>query len=323
MKNWIKLVILTILIVVLLIPSPKIMAKNTNETDVETKANHFLEIIDVNEKVNSPIFLKNLDNQLNYIAYSIGDSGYIIINLNNLIITELSLDNPNPFIDINNPIYNGPLNYYSFSKNGLVSLKDNKLISKEDIKPTTYTTNNNLRVNKALPKGNVNTIKTISGTLKKWYVDGGSCGSIASAICMRYYYDYVSKSYVNPKQISESSLINLMKKYVGAYGTNYPQVVTGLNTYFKDKRINHTARTINGFDFSKLIERTQRNRPIIIGTKNDNKYGNHWLIGHGYAITNDSSETTKYAIVNDGWRHNNIWVNIKTASLDGIIYFYR
>ncbi len=39
------------------------------------------------------------------------------------------------------------------------------------------------------------------------YISGGHCGSIASAICMRYYYDYVSTNYVPSGSIGQNALI--------------------------------------------------------------------------------------------------------------------
>lgn len=78
----------------------------------------------------------------------------------------------------------------------------------------------------------MNIERYINGSLKTWYISGGHCGSIASAICMRYYYDYVSTNYVPSGSIGQNALIALMQQYVGSGGTTYSNLDNGLDNYF-------------------------------------------------------------------------------------------
>ena len=158
----------------------------------------------------------------------------------------------------------------------------------------------------------------------RWYIDGNNCGAIASAITMRYYYDYVDKAYVSSSKISENNLISLMQKYVGYGFTGYSDLKKGLNRYFRDKGINNSVVSLDYFRYSRLVSRIDRNRPVIVGASSDSYYGAHWIIAHGYAeINNGNVENTKYIIVNDGYKNNDVWLNIKSTPFDGLIYFER
>ncbi len=324
MKKCFKILSIFLIFIAIFSFGTHIFASDVNSSLAEKKANSFLNSLGGKHKINNPIILKDLNDNNTAVSFSIDDKGYIIIDLKNLSVVEMSLDNNNPFLNIKNPIFNGPLNYYQKTKKGFLSLKDDSLLQKNEFKIVYGETKNvpkRTDENIYYPFASTNTVKVLSGSLKKWYIDGNNCGSIASAITMRYYYDNVNKKYVDSNKISENSLIALMQHYVGAGKTTYPQVVNGLNNYFTSRKLNNFARAERGFNFNKLQNRIYNNRPVIIGTDNDQKYGNHWIIGHGYAIIRDSVTTTNYAIVNDGWRHNNIWINIKASSLDGLIYF--
>lgn len=79
------------------------------------------------------------------------------------------------------------------NRNDFANIYSKKEISLYEKSLTIYKDLNN----DIVPYGNLNTIKKLPGKLKAWYIGGGNCGAIASAISMRYYYDYVNKSYVN------------------------------------------------------------------------------------------------------------------------------
>ncbi|MFM1524770.1 MULTISPECIES: cysteine peptidase family C39 domain-containing protein [Helcococcus] len=298
-------------------------------------ANKLLNSLGKNSKLNDLTLLKNLNGDTEAVLYSLDRKGYVIVNINDFSIPEFSLEGENPFNNIQYPIYNGPLNYYSKKDaKSVLNIKDSIIVNRNefaniyskkeislDEKSLTIYKNFNTDI---VPYGNLNTIKKLPGKLKAWYIDGGNCGAIASAITMRYYYDYVNKSYVNPSKISENSLISLMQKYVGYGGTGYSNLKNGLNRYFRDRGINNSVVSLNYFNYSRLENRIDRNRPVIVGTSNDAKYKNHWIIAHGYAEINYGVvENSNYIIVNDGWENNDVWVDIKSASFDGLIYFEK
>ncbi len=164
----------------------------------------------------------------------------------------------------------------------------------------------------------MNIERYINGSLKTWYISGGHCGSIASAICMRYYYDYVSTNYVPSGSIGQNALIALMQQYVGSGGTTYSNLDNGLDNYFNARNVNNSANAITSFSFSRVKTQINRSRPIIIGTTNHPTFGDHWIIGHGYFT---SPVDGNYVIVNNGWGNNNVWIEPSTTYLDGTIHF--
>lgn len=301
-------------------------------------AHNFLDSINLTSNLNKQTLLKNLNGDLEAVLYSLDNMGYIIVNVNDFSVPEMNLEGENPFEGVENPIYNGPFNYYSEkNENFVIDLKNQDEIQKSDI-TNIYSkkqinlydsklNSNLLKINSnniiITPYASLNTKKTLPIALKTWTMGDDNCGSIASAIMMRYYYDYVDKSYVNSSQISQSSLISLMQKYVGYGKTGYSQLINGLDNYFKDKGLNNYVERHYYFPYSKVMNRIDNNRPVIVGTLLGSQFGSHWIIAHGYAQMNNGGTIDEYIIVNDGWGHNNVWVDVNSTPIDGIIYFAR
>lgn len=175
-----------------------------NVNIAKTRAEMFLNSVGKPALLEEGILLKNLNGEYEAVSFSMPENGYIIVNIKDLTIPELSFENSNPYDNVKNPIYNGVLSYYSKVGEEFVSLKDNSSVrieqfenvySKEEIadKEESIRTLENTLKNQLR---HVNIERYINGSLKTWYISGGHCGSIASAICMRYYYDYVSTNYV-------------------------------------------------------------------------------------------------------------------------------
>lgn len=333
MKNFRKVFGLLLSIVILFVSVP-VFASETETCgyqlkDVElakTRAEIFLESLGRPSIVKDEILLENLNGEYESVAFSMSDDGYIIVNLNDLSIPELSFENSNPYLNVVNPVYNGILSYYSKQGSEFISVKDNVPFEKNQfnqIYSKQETEDKELLVQRSLESlqealRHVNIERYLSGTLKTWYISGGHCGSIASAISMRYYYDYVNTDYVPSNSISQNSLIALMQQYVGSGGTTYSNMVNGLNNYFNTRPISNSANSTSSFSFSKVKTQINNNRPIIIGTSNHPTFGNHWVIGHGYFT---STVDGNYVIVNNGWGDNNVWIEPSTQYLDGTIYF--
>lgn len=194
-----------------------------NVNIAKTRAEMFLNSVGKPALLEEGILLKNLNGEYEAVSFSMPENGYIIVNIKDLTIPELSFENSNPYDNVKNPIYNGVLSYYSKVGEEFVSLKDNSSVrieqfenvySKEEIadKEESIRTLENTLKNQLR---HVNIERYINGSLKTWYISGGHCGSIASAICMRYYYDYVSTNYVPSGSIGQNALIALMQQYVG------------------------------------------------------------------------------------------------------------
>lgn len=297
-----------------------------NVNIAKTRAEMFLNSVGKPALLEEGILLKNLNGEYEAVSFSMPENGYIIVNIKDLTIPELSFENSNPYDNVKNPIYNGVLSYYSKVGEEFVSLKDNSSVrieqfenvySKEEIadKEESIRTLENTLKNQLR---HVNIERYINGSLKTWYISGGHCGSIASAICMRYYYDYVSTNYVSSGSIGQNALIALMQQYVGSGGTTYSNLDNGLDNYFNARNVNNSANAITSFSFSRVKTQINRSRPIIIGTTNHPTFGDHWIIGHGYFT---SPVDGNYVIVNNGWGNNNVWIEPSTTYLDGTIHF--
>lgn len=329
-----KRIIFILFVVLLIIPvclkKKIIYGLETYEISQETlevckdRAELFLDNIHQDKEISGYVVLKNLNKDNEAILFKTGELGYIIVNINDLSVPELSLEEKNPYDGYSDAFYNGPLQYYYSFNDEIISIKDGKNINLEELDEY-YTKDEindldeyleDLLQSKKLRY--VITEKYLSGTLQKWYIDGNNCGSIAAAICMRYFYDYIDTSYVASNKIDQDSLIALMQEYVGSGFTNYYNVSNGLNNYFKTNLINNSTSMNAPFSFSKFKQSIISNRPIIVGTINHPTYGNHWIIGHGYF---ESRVDGNYLIINDGWRKNNVWIEPSTTTLDGTISF--
>lgn len=273
--------------------------------------------------ISNPITLKDANNEPVAIVFDISSNGYIIVNIDDMSIAELSFDSANPFTEYANAIYNGPLEYY-YSENGVIKkIRNNVIVNSSALNyysnRNTITQSENSANYFSYPASlNIVVEKYLTGTLQTWYIGGGNCGSIAAAICMRYYYDYVSTNYVASNNTSMNSLISTMQDFVGTGGTSYSSMVSGLNSYFNARNISNTALRNTTFSFSRVKQSIRANRPIIVGTSGHETYGNHWVIAHGYY---ESRVDGNYLIVNNGWGSNNIWIESNTTTLDGSIYF--
>lgn len=280
--------------------------------------------------VTNPVELKNLEGEIEAISFTIGDTGYIIVNVNDLSIPELSLENPNPFSGFENSIYNGPLQYYYESEGQIKSIIENSIIDNSKFancyKREKITNQQEyMQILKSEYNSNsraATTERYLSAPLQPWSNETiGICGSVAAAICMRFYEDNVSSIYVEDSLTSRDDLVWLMRTYLGEidrYGTFYGDVALGLNDYFTSRAIQNTAVWEIPFNFSELKQRIRANRPVIVGTQEDSEYGKHWIIAHGYF---ESRVDGEYIIVNNGWGRNNVWVYPNSETVHGMIYF--
>ena len=322
----------SLLSLVMIISSIPVSANSTESTlsssiSIATeRAENFLYSVGYQATVNNPLILHNLNNEYEAVVFCTSSGGYIIVNLNDLSIPEWSPSKENPFLNCSYPIYNGPLNYYYKQSGTVLTLYDNEVL---DLSKLTYiySVEKSIDLNQQLTSlERINYTdqvrapvveKYITGDLQTWSVDWAYCGTIASAICMRYFYDYVSTNYVSSNSISQNSLITLMQNYVGD-GYYYSTIVNGLNSYFRNKNVTNTAVETSSLNFTTVKQSIIRNRPIIIGVTGHPTYEEHWIIAHGYF---ESTVDGKYLIVNDGWGNNDVWLYPSAQYYDGSIHF--
>lgn len=307
-----------------------IVKNNDYQTGVEIcqeRAELFLQNIGHPTTVSNPIELNNVANEAEAILFSTSQNGYIIVNINDYSIPEFSLKNPSPFVNCANPIYNGPLEYY-YEQNGEIrSLKDDTIVDIEQLNDyytrekisnpqkyltTLYSTYQASNARYAIVE------EYLSCALKRWCVPGDNCGSIASAICMRYYYDNVDTAYADSSGLTQTALITKMQEFVGSGGTTHRQLINGLNDYFDSRNVDNTAIGTSLFSFSRVKRSILADRPIIIGTLDHPTFGDHWIIAHGYF---ESIVDGNYIIINNGWGSNDIWIEPDTSLLSDTIHF--
>lgn len=312
------------------------------EEDIEfarKRAELFLKNANKDNKIEDGILADNLLGDYEVISFNISGGGYIIVNLKDLSIPELSFKNSNPFIGVEYPVYNGSMGYYCKLGNDLISLTTNEIIKvtqfdytycKDEIDDKQAFIE---KIEEASRKRLLKAIteRKLSEDLKLWYVEGGHCGPIACALCLRFYYDCVDRSYLKPQYMEEEELIYLMIDYTKTFwsttGTYAKDLKRGLNDYFYDMNIDNSVITVNYLDFNIIKSKINTNRPVIVGTKNiaGYKYKNHWMVVHGYFMNREADLVEKFFIVNDGWRHNNVWINLETESqfYDSMLYFSK
>lgn len=167
------------------------------------------------------------------------------------------------------------------------------------------------------------------------YNTNNNCGSTASAIFTYYYYDYVSKSYINNKNYIgtkakyQKALVNNFKKLLGdnGKGTTYSDLKLGMNKYLssigKGKNFDYvTKKNILTTPYAKIKSKINLGRPCIVGLSNDPIYGNHWGVGVGYL---KYTGTKSYGRSNgdvDFIKINNGWYESKSSSIVYINYVY-
>ena len=332
MKLYKKVFVILMIVIMLFTPTFVFANERNGFCDTEKmnfarrRAEIFLERIGYDVILNETILLKNLNDEYEAVCFGIEESGYIIVNLNDFSVPEWSPTGTNPYNNVSDPIYNGPMNYYKKVGRQILSINDGSALKLTDVRYVYAAESivdqehyfdsffedeeNNLR--------HINVEKYISGSLKPWrQTCSNCCGATASAICMRYYYDYVSTAYVSHDKIEREPLISLMRQYVGPNYTTTTMMRVGLQRYLNSRPVNNNARSGN-FSFSTIKGKINGSRPVIIGTQNDSTYGNHWMIVHGFF---ESIVDGKYVIVNNGYGSNNVWLDITRVNFYKIVYF--
>lgn len=290
------------------------------------RAEVFLAYLGQKQEVNNITILMNLMKEREACLFELSKGGYIIVNINDLSVPEFAPDGLNPYCKIDNPIYNGPLNYYKEENGKFINIADNSEIDTKAIflYHKVAIENKEDYINTLIKKLQNNTKavsrpKYIPGRLETWsYNTDGFCGALACAICMRYYNDYVDYRYVDIECIEEIPLTELMRTYVGYYGTEAFDLTNGLNRYLSSRGVNNRTNYTNGFSFLKIKSSINLDRPAILSIRSHPRYRNHWVVAYGYL---DNTANGQYVIVNDGWGSINVWLAADATFMDRIVYF--
>ncbi|MCR5629349.1 C39 family peptidase [Eubacterium sp.] len=166
-----------------------------------------------------------------------------------------------------------------------------------------------------------------------------TCGSTASAIMMYYYYDHISNSYIKNDSYKGNSdkkqeaFVNHFIKIIddNGKGTGYKKLKKGINNYLdeigKEKNCKYITRDNILSTVSSQIESIiDDNKPCIVGLTKEPVYGEHWVVGGGYAryygINGRNRGRVYFIKVNNGLgssREKNI-VYVNYDYVDGVMY---
>lgn len=171
------------------------------------------------------------------------------------------------------------------------------------------------------------------------YNTDGTCGSTAASILTYYYYDHISSSYIKndaykgSTDTKQKALVNHFKSLIedDGDGSDYGDVKSGINSYLSEIGKSKNCKYITSANIlqsvsSKIVSCIEDKKPCIVGLSNEPTYGNHWVVGVGYARyygINGHQRGNQYFIkVNNGWytssSKNIVYVNYKYV--DGVVY---
>lgn len=172
------------------------------------------------------------------------------------------------------------------------------------------------------------------------YNTDGTCGSTASAIMMYYYYDHIGKSYItNHSYIGttdqkQKAFVNHFKTLLGdnGSGTGFSDVKNGINSYLsevgKSKDCTYiTDANVLSSVISKIKSCINNKKPCIIDLDAEPTYGEHWVVGVGYAsyygiVNGRNRGYVHFVKVNNGWYDSSaksiVYVNYKHVG--GLLY---
>ena len=330
MKKVKKLAVLLILVAILF-NSIGAVAKEEDESEksifyAKQVAWFYIKSVDKRVEITEATVINNIYQKPEVVLFELGEKGYIVVNLHDLSVPEMAFDNMNPYDGVNEPIYNGPLNYYYMDNGKYVSIDGKATFS---IKEITKVYNKKERDDKeeyimsllSVKKDSwerVKSKKTISG-LRKWQNPGHCCGAVASAIYMRYMYDYVNPVYGFHGQLSEGAFIEEMKRWVGGAASNECEMRDGLNNYLFDYDTGNEVIMLN-YNFFTVKSRINCNRPVIQRLREYQPRIDHWVVIYGYCIYPGNAE---FIIINDGNGSDDIYIEADDSYLGEMIYLIR
>ncbi len=161
------------------------------------------------------------------------------------------------------------------------------------------------------------------------YNPDGRCGAVAASILIRYYYDYVDRSYINNRNLihgysnGEQIVSFFNDNYVNG-GSDYYKLWRGIKNYLRDVGLNTNVFYTQGSTgdsnvYSRIKSCTNSGIPTIVGLAAHPTYGYHWTVSTGYKTVKMKYFGIKnIVVVNDGWGNSNINVNMNYV--DGCMF---
>lgn len=288
--------------------------------------------------------LKNLNGESEAVCFRYAPDAYVIVNHNDLSVPEYSPSNPSPFEAEGATafVYNGPLGYYYENASHQVCDVEHCVPVDVERLGETYhreistTTERAARLNSAKVVPNATRASTYRATKHNpvtWKANY-STSLRASAIFLRYMYDYHSIKYLqqcwadgavqnylkNAGYVADTESLTANNVLEGGWSMGEHYV--GLNDYLADcgltERLTYTALTRN--EWTNIFNSFAADRPIIVKTSNHNYttfgYAKKFLLAYGYYYQDSSGGSM---VINDGNGRNNIYIPSDDAYYDAII----
>ena len=356
MKKYFKIII-CIMLIISCFNTVDVHAKNKYDLiannviqKIQTIENTKIELVDT--KV-----LLDVENNPSYLLI-ITNNGYAISTIESGIIAEYNISTNNiPYSEAKSNevlVYGGPLNYIidnkeniesrlsQFSTDEIVELNNNFLSLNNDLQMK-ENTNSTLAVTASYTGISASRFSRYSSG--KWinsssnypssqgYSEGGICGSIASAILLAYYDDYITDSIVpasirSKSSTSPGSLIEEMFNRIDKQnpsGTFPGDLYEGIHTFIYDYAyslyLTYSPIKSDLTTFSKAKTVIDNDRPILIGLLSlyGSTYGNHWVVAYQYL---DESGTA-----NDMYKCVDLWgdhdANVNVSWSQGYVYLKK
>lgn len=290
--------------------------------------------------------LLNSENEL--VAYCLDfEHGYVIYDeFDNIIEYSPTAESPYKSLD-DSTYYAGPLQYFEKEQEDFVDIRSNRKISDADFEIISQRFAEQSQ--QELQVTETNDVYGISLLATGTYYDNvlshaprrlnynteGTCGSLAAAILLCYYHDYIDSKYLkqeysnNPKELHQD-LINHIEIHgeMGALkGSNMSSLRSGLHfaiplvSHFKTKEIDvltDTSSYLSIWNHAYYLTNNVK-IPYILSIQNHPQYKYHWVVGYGTSqFRNGTSVLNRFYIVNDGWGKNDI--RIAYGFCNGMVY---
>lgn len=321
LKSRIKKAICTITVMSMILGLSQGIGASAKRTDINKET-------ELSVLTNSAIPLYNDNDEVIAFHYELNNGGYIIVNSDGSDFIEYSLEETNLELEKKEKYYyNSPCSIYEKIDNSTVeNCATNEEIEIEDLdfkieqKGSSNQEAATVLATSVVSATATTTVeeKKLSHATKKYdYNYDKRCGSVAGAILLRYYNDYVNTKYVaSSYETSDGKkLINLLtNKYLG-HGTTYSTLRSGLNQYLSDRGITKKFQVIRGRNsipvFNKIRSYIKNDRPVIVGLTGNTTYGEHWVVGTGYSLIYNAGIGYGYIVIfNDGLGETNVRLNL-------------
>ncbi len=347
MKNKVMLIIIVMLIAASNIYGYKesggsnkaIIQENISVEEAKTIVNETVKEFDkINVKYTDVRELFNFNEESAYYLFYFNDSGYAIIGKKNKVIYEYAVNTSNrPYEEYSKNeelIYGGPLKYYSVRERSVAydPEYEEKILNMETHKqllPMSYSVKSSV----GIPISRMIRYSSNEWKNNKYFQNveefgKGICGTIASAIMLAYFQDYIDESYVPDvvRSAGSESPERLIKILYGYIDRNHPNgtipmyLTVGISSYFNYYGIDAKV-TSSVLNVAKAKKEFSNKRPVVVsvGKFYDKEtgylYQNHWVTAYQSNVDKNGNE---YYLVNDNL--GNYMVRINVDSMTSLVY---